>query len=681
MKHLLLFLGGLFCLLSPTLAQMPGWQWAKRTGLNRNYIRFSPEPKSIATDKAGNIYMAATIGDTAFDIDGHPLPTFGKNDILLSSFGCDGRYRWSKVIGNRNDSDQVTNVKTDSMGNVYLCGTMTLKHPGGSGNTGHIDTDTNIIGNSYRTMFIAKWDSIGHLLWCRQPEPDTIGYLGANIYNSLIGMDLSPDGTVHFAAYLSPGAYAGYRMTATTPGVYVIRYDAQGNYLGNTALEAYEKSQAINFWTPQSGTQFLYDAPHMRYLLYGHIGLYLSRQLGNITFEGPKGFVASFQEKNGKAAFVRLPSAASSSADTGNFIYNLAINNTGNIFVLGAANASSMFCGRNFSNPQGQWATYIFKLDGQSGDTLWTKVGYRSQKLPYFNQNEYLINQSGLSVFNGLVTIGGIFIDSLNFPGFSLNSNRSTDSNTLFLLQLNATTGAINRGQLIKSRMAYMSQVGHDPRGNFYFAGQVMDSIQFLNPNSTGTITFRSGNTYPYKSYFHFLAKWGVAGCTCTPPVAAYTPASSSANTLSYSYTGTTLGIDSLVWDWGDGHSTTVLSGFATPIMHTYPTSGKQYTVCVNVYGNCGSSQYCGLSAPVAVQLLNQPEKIKVYPNPAKDILHVEAGAAHKFQIINPIGQVLLQGTISSRDKLDINSLAPGSYTLLLSDTKKGRICLPFSKF
>ncbi|MBS1645649.1 MAG: T9SS type A sorting domain-containing protein [Bacteroidetes bacterium] len=680
MKHLLLFLAGLFYLLSPALAQMPGWQWAKRTGLNRNFTIFSPEPKSIASDRAGNIYMAATIGDTVFDMDGHPLATYGKNDILLSSFSCMGQYRWSKVIGNRNDSDRVMNVKTDSMGNVYLCGAMTLKHPAGSGNTGHIDTDTNIIGNSYRTMFIAKWDSSGHLLWWRQPEPDTIGYLGANRYNSLIGMDLSPDGTVHFAAYLSPGAYAGYRMTVNTPGVYVIRYDAQGNYLGNTALEAYERSQAINYWTPQWGTQFLYDAPHMRYLLYGHIGLYLSRQLGNITFWGPKGFVASFQEKTGKAVFVRLPSAASSSADTGNFAYNLTLDKSGNIYVLGAANASSIFCGRNFSNPLGQWATYIFKLDGQTGDTLWTKVGYRSQKLPYFNNNEYQINQSGLSVSNGLVTIGGIFIDSLNFPGYSLNSNRSIDSNTLFLLQLNATTGAINRGQLIKSRMAFMSQVGHDPRGNFYFAGIVLDSIQFLNPNSTGSITFRSGNPYPYKGIFHFLAKWGVASCTCTPPVAAYTPASSSGNTLSYSYTGTTLGIDSLVWDWGDGHSTTVLSGFATPIMHTYPTSGKQYNVCVNVYGNCGSDQYCGLSAPVVVQHLSPSEKIKVYPNPAKDMLHVDDPSAESYQIISLSGQVLQQSTVPPNKDLVLSALPPGSYILLLHRAAGGKERILFSK-
>ncbi|ESU26560.1 hypothetical protein FLJC2902T_25310 [Flavobacterium limnosediminis JC2902] len=47
--------------------------------------------------------MLSPVGQTLLNIDGNPKTNYGdsssKTDFALSSFSCDGTYRWSKIIG------------------------------------------------------------------------------------------------------------------------------------------------------------------------------------------------------------------------------------------------------------------------------------------------------------------------------------------------------------------------------------------------------------------------------------------------------------------------------------------------------------------------------------------------------------------------------------------------------
>lgn len=85
---------------------------------------------------------------------------------------------------------------------------------------------------------------------------------------------------------------------------------------------------------------------------------------------------------------------------------------------------------------------------------------------------------------------------------------------------------------------------------------------------------------------------------TCiTSPVASFS-SSGSGLTHTFTYSGTTSGMDSVRWNFGDGIASTVLS----PI-HTFSAAGT-YTVCVTVYTNCGSNTYC---TPITVTCLVPP--------------------------------------------------------------------------
>ena len=410
MKKILLYLIALVCVTNSTDAQVQGWQWAKRSSINRQGVNTVRSNSVISTDKLGNVYMTALIADSNFNIDGHSLSTWGKTDILLTSFNCEGIYRWSKVIGSSNDSDQVLSVKTDTLGDVYVCGTMTLKSQSGGSVNGHLDTDTSIIGNSYRTMFLAKWDTAGNFKWLRMPQPDTIGYLNANLYTSMFGMDVSPDGTVHLACYLTPGGYAGYKMRINTSGAYVIRYDANGNYLGNTALDMHYSgiSNRVDFWLPIYGTRFKYDSVHSRYLVYGFAstGIGGIRYIGNNPVFENLGYLASFNASNGSVAFQKIQTTNPTSADTILYVRDLALDRSGNIFVVGEALPGCIFNGIKFDNPLSQKSAFIIKMDGNTGDTLWTKLGRRSVNR-FYHYAPQVWEADRISVSNGVVSIGG----------------------------------------------------------------------------------------------------------------------------------------------------------------------------------------------------------------------------------------------------------------------------------
>src|SRR5690606_38012167 len=149
------------------------------------------------------VYTLARVGDSSLEADGHALSAYGKIDILLSSFTCDGVYRWSKVIGNSLDSEVAVSGKADAAGGIHVCGSMALLASSGGGG-GHIGTDT-VLGGTAKTMFLAKYDIGGNYQWLRMPQPDTIGHRSATLLSRLLDMDTDDSGNIHLMAYLSPG--------------------------------------------------------------------------------------------------------------------------------------------------------------------------------------------------------------------------------------------------------------------------------------------------------------------------------------------------------------------------------------------------------------------------------------------------------------------------------------------
>ncbi|MBS1629127.1 MAG: T9SS type A sorting domain-containing protein [Bacteroidetes bacterium] len=201
-----------------------------------------------------------------------------------------------------------------------------------------------------------------------------------------------------------------------------------------------------------------------------------------------------------------------------------------------------------------------------------------------------------------------------------------------------------------------------DNTGNFYIGGQFESNI---TATGLGTgLSSTGGNTD------FFIMKYGYP-CNCPAPVAHFNAGTPSGKTVTYTYSGSTSGVDSLVWSFGDGGKQTVKSGFSTPVSHSFAANGR-YTVCVTTYSNCGTNTYCA-PTPLSVSGMEALGGVSVYPNPAQEALHIEGGAGAGYILNNAIGQQVLQGSIrSAKEEINIGALPAGSYLLQLTD-REGR--------
>ena len=195
-----------------------------------------------------------------------------------------------------------------------------------------------------------------------------------------------------------------------------------------------------------------------------------------------------------------------------------------------------------------------------------------------------------------------------------------------------------------------------DKVGNIYLGGLVEDSIWAGSPHIPAYHTVGGNSDF-------FVMKYGV-DCSCTAaPVASYTDTGS--HTVGVTFTGTTSGLDSLRWTFGDGGTAT-----GTTALHTYTTSGT-YHVCVTVYTDCGNDTHCSdvvIHLPSDIAGVISNSNIQVYPNPANDALNI-TGIFEKtnFKLLNVTGSAVAQGTFEpGKNRVSMNLLASGVYILEL---------------
>jgi len=139
------------------------------------------------------------------------------------------------------------------------------------------------------------------------------------------------------------------------------------------------------------------------------------------------------------------------------------------------------------------------------------------------------------------------------------------------------------------------------------------------------------------------------------------------------------------IWSWGDGTQDTI----AYP-SHTYSVAGY-YKICLTITDSNGcTNTYCDSSylqkstnsmitvnvIPHGTLGINENEssnQIKVYPNPAKDILTIETNSnkEQRIDIINLIGQTIYTNIINKKAIINTSAFANGVYILKLSSDKE----------
>lgn len=601
------------------------WQWGKRGGSAEGSGSAGTEPVvDMATDQNGNVYVLANTKSYMLNVDGHALTSYGSSDIVLSSFDCEGNYRWSKVIGGYT-TDLGKAIGVDTLGGVYLAARVSSTNSLGYA---HISTDS-ALGFTYKKLALIKYDTAGVFQWLRMPESDTMTSTSYHANNtSFIDMVVSKDGTQYVRGGLAAGLYEnGYLVD--TISIHIWKYDKDGDFLGGFPLQT-DSYGGLMVRNPENG----------RFILSGkNNGGTIKVGTDSITH----GMYVVCFDSAGNYLWKR-----ESEGLYGGLRGRPALDDSGQIFVAGGCGNGISFMGYACVNYySANSGPFVAALDNE-GALLWANMGSTN---------------AGTDA-GSVITTDKVFVAG-SYP-LKLKWNNSTDS---FSLPINNgynvfLTSFAKSGNYVKTdtltsgfgASEHPTAMAKDHKGNIYVGGEFEANLYVAGD----TLNSHGG----YSDFF--VVKYGYANCNCTMPAPLFTFSGSSGAAISFSYTGST-DLDSLHWDFGDGSSSN-----ATNPTHTYATSGS-YNVCLTAYNACGSNTVCQMvTASVSVgSVAALFPGVKIYPNPASQSITIEgAGSGTRLSLYSITGALQLEQTLSSTLPVSINigHLPDGVYLLQFTD-------------
>lgn len=129
-------------------------------------------------------------------------------------------------------------------------------------------------------------------------------------------------------------------------------------------------------------------------------------------------------------------------------------------------------------------------------------------------------------------------------------------------------------------------------------------------------------------------------------------------------FTNQSSNFDSLLWNFGDGTTTT-----ATNPSKTFTTNGEKTITLTAIKNLCAES----FSKTILINSLSTinlgSEQPYIYPNPAADLLNISRNKDFCFQIINNLGQIVYSEKLLKKEhQIDISNLSAGIYILIFDD-------------
>ncbi len=454
--------------------QAQSWQWGKGGG-SADAGSGGPDETVIdmAIDPHGNIYVLSTVWQTALRVDGHSLTGYGYEDVLISSFKCDGTYRWSKNIGS-NSQDIGRAIKTDTLGGVYVSGLLACDYL-----TDHIDIDSTWSGRSYKFIFLLKYDTAGNYKWLRMPEPDSITVFGtgSNTYD----LDVDGGGNSFMLCKLNPGAFGNGGYVVSSPGQYILKYDKNGNFSGGHPMQI----------TGDVGGTLKRDQQLGRYYITGALS---GLPYFNTTPITSSQFIGCF-DNSGNLMWVKQGTDYPS--DYSNFA-RVSIDPMHNLYLTSRGSGSDTF-GTFIQTNAGSASPIVYKLD-TNGNVIWAK-----------NATVNGVTNSSTIITDGReVIVAGCNPGLLKWPSYADSLNQDFGGGySIYATRFNAITGQVLGIDSLKSDFGVNNNstaLAMDKFGNYYLGGNFASYLYVPVPGDT-LANIGGGSDF-------FVAKFGRTNCT-----------------------------------------------------------------------------------------------------------------------------------------------------------------------
>jgi len=139
---------------------------------------------------------------------------------------------------------------------------------------------------------------------------------------------------------------------------------------------------------------------------------------------------------------------------------------------------------------------------------------------------------------------------------------------------------------------------------------------------------------------------------------------------LTIVFENTSIGAETLLWDFGDGTTSTEENPW-----HTYPDAGD-YTVNLIITNDCGADLHTEvLSATTNISQPDGSTTLTVFPNPADAVISLSVSpTAQRVQIYTVTGELVMHVAYSGA--IDVSDLAAGVYTVQVQIKDKLYSCV-----
>lgn len=397
--------------------------WAARIGgssaLDAGY--------SIATDSAGNIYVAGVMVGRAYlyNADGTTFPTPFQNtatsdsNAILVKYNSSGVVQWAGRIGTSGAQTTAWAVTVDPSGNAIVTGS------GGSAVTMNIfNGDGTLFGtlpnSGLNDVFIVKYNTNGAVQWKARVASNTIdvGYgiatdSAGNVYitGTATGIAGNPA-----TAFNSDGTAFGTTIPASGGGdVFIVKYNSSGTvqWLARVAATSPDVGNAIA--TDSAGNVYITGSYQATLTAFNAGGTAFSPTLANAGSNDA--FIVKYNT-NGAVQWVTR--VASTAGDIG---YGIATDTSGDVYVTGQGGINATITAFSVGNIAfgttlasiGQNDVFLVKYN-TSGTVQWvTRLGTTNVDFGYAvatdsGNNVYITGQTGLAqltVYNSNGTLFG----------------------------------------------------------------------------------------------------------------------------------------------------------------------------------------------------------------------------------------------------------------------------------
>ena len=486
----------LLTLLISNITFSQSFQWGKRGGGNNSISseERAEQALKIVTDPNNNLYTISRVTSTGLDVDGNTRPYYDsqvENDYVLSSFACDGTYRWSKTIGGKGSEGMY--LATDGLGNVYVGG----KFGACQDNNYPPQIEGDIVipqtPQDCSLIFLVKFNTNGVMQWFKRPQNTNVTPSVGLSQTGTLGLEVDNIGNSYWLVGVPPGTYAdgAFTSTETTTKFFIFKYNTNGNFVSATLMDFMVSGsfgQNLRFYrNPQTGQYYLTS--------YKANSGSASATLGTSTVAGSF-FIASF-DANGQKLWHQEDAAGT----TGYYFesFDLITDSQNNIYFAGKilGNSSANFMGFTVSSSGN--IPFIIKLNPTGSSILWSTYPnipgtYRACGLA-LKGNE--IGYAGMC-FGSTVTWGTQSI-------FGSNTNEGSE---VLLARFNTATGDCLSLVKIPGNIGhndYGTALAVDASGDYIIGGRFGQALYI---NGTTTLTNQGA-----QSDF-FIAKYATSPCS-----------------------------------------------------------------------------------------------------------------------------------------------------------------------